>query len=529
MNFSLRILFLFSFLPFSIFANLEIPEVPKEMDFCGVNLKLEPGLQEKLRFEIKKIYSSPDHLTKTLNRVYTFMPYVEEAFSLANVPADLKYICILESGFVGDAVSTSNAVGFWQFKEATAREVGLQINDSIDDRKHVFHSSIAAAKYFWKLNKIFDNWIFAIIGYNQGPTGALPYIDVKSIGQKEMVLKDDLHFYALKSLAHKIAYAPFLADPKPLLWLAPMMLDGGNTLGKAALSTGRDSLAIQKNNLWLLKQKLPFSNRYAVLIPHGIESRPQDLHKEIRKFFLREGEPDFVVKKKIEAQQFTENRIKNVEGFIANPDDPDAGIYYTFAKENESLIELSMRTGKRMGDLREWNHLDQGENPGTGQFIQLEDLSLAKYHIAGINDTWESIAVFYNIKIQTLKKRNLYADVVPGYKIWLRKKRPFSTPQLVMELRDNPPDYSFENPSQIQDKSMSQGQSFLPASWGPIDRLPITKGVWLNYQVKEGDALWRIARDHGTGSEFIKKVNGLKGNTVNPGIVLKIMISKNQN
>ena len=68
-------------------------------------------------------------------------------------------------------------VGFWQFKEGTAREVGLTVDRNIDERMNITASSHAAAKYLKKNNFFFDNWIYALLAYNTGPGGAEQHVE----------------------------------------------------------------------------------------------------------------------------------------------------------------------------------------------------------------------------------------------------------------------------------------------------------------------------------------------------------------
>ena len=59
----------------------------------------------------------------------------------------------------------------------------------------------------------------------------------------------------------------------------------------------------------------------------------------------------------------------------------------------------------------------------------------------------------------------------------------------------------------------------------PIKKASIEKSQQdiSSYEVKSGDSLWRIAKNHGTTIEKIKKDNGLKSDTIHPGQKLKII------
>ncbi len=86
-----------------------------------------------------------------------------------NLPAELKYLAIIESRLKSSAVSWAGAVGPWQFMPATARGYGLVVNKSRDDRKDYRKSTHAAARYLKNLYNEFGDWLLVIAAYNGGP------------------------------------------------------------------------------------------------------------------------------------------------------------------------------------------------------------------------------------------------------------------------------------------------------------------------------------------------------------------------
>jgi len=86
-----------------------------------------------------------------------------------NLPKELYYLAILESGFVVDARSHAGATGTWQFMKPTAIENGLMVNRSIDERLDPMRSTIAAMKYLKSLKKQYGDWKIALAAYNCGP------------------------------------------------------------------------------------------------------------------------------------------------------------------------------------------------------------------------------------------------------------------------------------------------------------------------------------------------------------------------
>lgn len=96
------------------------------------------------------------------------LPLVEGILTSYGIPADFKYIPIIESGFTKNITSHKGASGYWQFMPATARAFGLVVNDEVDERQDLIKSTHAAAKYIKVLYKEFDSWLLAAAAYNIG-------------------------------------------------------------------------------------------------------------------------------------------------------------------------------------------------------------------------------------------------------------------------------------------------------------------------------------------------------------------------
>ncbi len=85
------------------------------------------------------------------------------------LPTELKYLAVVESELNTTALSKVGAAGTWQLMPETARELGLLVSDSIDERLNVHLSTKAAALYLRDLYGTFDNWLLALAAYNCGP------------------------------------------------------------------------------------------------------------------------------------------------------------------------------------------------------------------------------------------------------------------------------------------------------------------------------------------------------------------------
>ncbi len=98
---------------------------------------------------------------------FRMMDHILTSYGL---PAELKYLAVIESNLQNSALSWAGARGPWQFMPETARQLGLVVNQYRDERTDYYKSTHAAARYLKILyDQLGGDWLLVIAAYNGGP------------------------------------------------------------------------------------------------------------------------------------------------------------------------------------------------------------------------------------------------------------------------------------------------------------------------------------------------------------------------
>lgn len=255
------------------------PVIPDTMTFCGERVPLEIYyVRESLDNELIVNMYRQSSTVLYFKRATRYFPTIESILKKNNIPEDMKYLCVIESGLT-NATSPANAQGFWQFISSSGKTYGLAIDDDVDMRNDLEASTEAACKYLRSLYNRFHSWTAAAAAYNCGENGlARRMASQNTNNYYDLRLNTETGRYVYRILAmkqimqHPQQYGYFIrhCDTYPIIPTRTVTLSGQNVdLYQFAQKNNTSYKMLRTLNPWLQTDKLKnkANKSYQVEIP----------------------------------------------------------------------------------------------------------------------------------------------------------------------------------------------------------------------------------------------------------------------
>ncbi len=263
-------------------------EIPDSVYFAGQKFYLK---NDRIRTKFKKIFNSElKHAHRFIPRSGRYFTLIDSIFTEENIPLDAKYLAVAESFLNPMATSSVGAAGIWQFMRSTGKGYGLKVNSYIDERRNVFKSTKAAAKYlknsyhYLERKRGVKDWLLAMCSYNAG-VGSISKI-VKQQGGKtfsDLIMRvDETNKYLWRAIAIKTIFLneekifgktfkrdPYICDNVRKVHLK---LNGYYKIDQWAKMQGTVVSKVWENNPWIKiykRRRKKYSPINDVILPKG--------------------------------------------------------------------------------------------------------------------------------------------------------------------------------------------------------------------------------------------------------------------
>lgn len=496
----------------------QIPQVPAQLEFADLTISITPQARREIQLDVDAQYRNPSYFKVKQDRVNLFMPIVERELRAVGVPEDLKYLVIQESGLIGDAVSTSNAVGFWQFKQGTAEEVGLRVDGQVDERKSIAASTRGAATYLKKHNGVLNNWMTALVSYQMGLGGAKAYFGSQYSGKKTIEVDRNTHWYFKKYLAHKIAYEGQIGYFASNQQLSEVQIQGPSTFAALAKRFGVSEDHLKEYNKWAVSGKIPAGNHTLFLIKDGklpveptVQKSTGTTPKTTSTASSTKASPSYKqansyprisgnTTKANEPNQITVNDLEGVQ-----------------AAKSASPGRFAEQIGMKEKKFRKLNDLQEEESVEPGKYYYTEKKKTSAEvatHIVQPGESLWSISQKYGIRLATLKSKNRIrkdSELKPGMVLNLQEPRKRGESIPIVQVEDAKPTQQTRIETQAPPVQETSTSSPSIEKEQEVEKPSSTPKY---HTVSQGETLFSISRKYGVIVDQLKSWNKIGSNNL---------------
>jgi membrane-bound lytic murein transglycosylase D len=497
----------------------QAPEVPHKMQFAGMTLTIRDDARKEIQKDVDALTQHGRYYSIKAERAKTYFPIIEKIFEEEHLPDDFKYLVLQESALVPDAVSVSNAVGFWQFKDNTAVAMGLRVDRDIDERMNLISSTRGAARYLKQNNYMFNNWLYALQSYQMGAGGVQRSVDDIHNGARHMEITSDTYWYVKKFLAHKVAFEN-LSTTDAIVRVVPYQTTTPKSLKQIAGEVSAQEDVLKEYNKWLKTDLVPVDKEYVVLIPVG--KLDGDFNKLVLASARASKASPLPASGSDRAEIATINGIKSIR-----------------AKSGETVSVLANRSKISLTSFLKYNDIaiDHIVEPGTLYLLgRKKNKSSEEFYKVTAGDNLWSVSQHSGVKLKRLMKYNrmdLNDRLVAGTSLSLAGRRSAHKPveiepdEDVVQLNENESfDWYLKSPGvtvpirKDNAENITSGHSAFHPEAEMVDR-QVSTPIGQTYMVQKGDTYTSISKQYSASVTELLTWNNLSAQDgLKPGQVL---------
>ncbi|MBB6002395.1 LysM peptidoglycan-binding domain-containing protein [Arcicella rosea] len=427
---------------FFSFISLQAQSLPRSIKVGSVNVKYDSYARNIIEKEIQSLNNNRKYLDVLVDKMVIHFPVIERILADAGVPDEIKYLCVQESVFDPDAISISGAVGYWQFKTETAREVGLRVDGLVDERKHLAASTKAAAIYLNRNNQLLNNWMTTLLSYRIGQGAIKNHPATDWIGKKEITVTNTTDWYLLRFLAHRFLleseYNKVKNNPDNN-FLYEYTNGKGKSVTEIANELAVTPALVVQNNAWLKGTTVPKDRDYVVYVPMSNQK-----YRSLSQSDLSQ-----------KATVTPTNPIQDI-GFpvlvrLTQGNSKTEPIYYEIngkkgilSIDGDTPASIANRGDISLSKFLKFNDLDVDSRiiPNEVYYLKKkEHRAMVAYHTVEANETLWSISQMYGIHLEDLMAKNRIPQMQrlqKGRLLWLIETRPDTPIQYVDGKKEVP-------------------------------------------------------------------------------------------
>ena len=436
-------------------AQISTYRVPRSLDFAGISVKFDDGARQLVQTDVNALMSNRRVLDTRLERILQYFPIVESIFAEEEVPTDFKYLVVQESGLVPDAVSTSNAVGFWQFKKETAGDFAMRVDGEVDERKNIHAATHAAAQYLKRNNKVLNNWISTLYSYYLGLGGIKKLVPQTWTGAGQIDVTGQTDRYILRCMAHKIVFEQELLTYKPTTFsFYEYRYGNGKSFSAIAAELQVDEAELRRHNRWVGGSAVPMDKEYVMLVPVATKDQLANVRS-------KSVEPVGVVTNPRVDVAKNNKVAKNEKKDLGYPvlsrvtpavRDKKVPVFYEIngrkgilAQAGDTPATLADQANIRLRRFLKYNDANKKDRLVAGEVYYLKKKgrkAVVPFHTTQRDQTLWQVSQAYGVRLRRLMKFNRLETtqrLQPGRVLWLQRKRPSSKPVEVIKFPDVSP------------------------------------------------------------------------------------------